>query len=121
MSGVSKIAAHIVDANTGDHILVGPALNYGQGPAFVVVVGGKKEGTILEIVCAEANDLDEARAWRDEVFAELMRLAVSPQRDPPLMLHNFEDDRDLIKWACEVYPCPRLEGLRSRILGGGTA
>ncbi len=120
MSGVNKIAVQILDKNKGGHVLVGPAFNYGRGPAFMVVVGGTTEpGEIVEIVCAEAQNLAEARSWREEVFAEVARLAV--ERDPPLILHNFDDDRELIKWACEIYPSPRFEGLRSRVLGGGTA
>lgn len=116
---VATVAAMILDENCGGHVLVGPPLVFGGRLTVIVVVGGGDESRNIAIDL-DTGDVKDADRRRDELFAEVTRQCVNGVRRG-LVVHDCGDERQLIEWAIACYPGPKLEAIRARIIGGGTA
>jgi len=114
---IAKNAAMIVEDNAGGHILVGPVRMYDADRMFMVIVGGV-EPKMIGIHCAKAADYDEACAWRGELMARVLERYIGAGG---IVLHDCGEERQFIELAITCYPGPKLETIRARIIGGGTA
>lgn len=113
---IEGLATVMLRQNHGAHVLVGPALLYGDKPALIIIVGGQDgQAHLISIGVPEDADLGWLKGLRGELIAAIAALSAG------LVSHDCGDEEQLMRWAAACYPGPKIEGIKAKVGGGGAA